>query len=189
VRNHQLLNRFIRKEAGFMTRMPDGITDAGPATGLWERHSTPISLLTLGAWLMAGLSGVLGGGPSPTLQASFSSADMSVNMPQVLRNGEFFEIQIRIEAKAPLQNATLAIAPTLWKDMTVNTILPAAERESFRGGRIQLEYGPRAAGEMIEIKIDGQVNPPLFAGTRGSLALYDGPTLLGQMPVSIAVRP
>ena len=73
--------------------------------------------------------------------------------------------------------------------MTINTMIPAASEESFKGGAYRFSYGALRAGETLVVKIDGQINPPLFAGTEGEIALFDGERRLGGMPLKIKVLP
>lgn len=172
-----------------MPNTPDGIAYSAQEAGLWDRHASPISILILGAFLLAGLTGILGGAPSPHRLLNFEGAQMEVKGPAVLRNGEYFEINIRIVAQRPIGDATLAVSSSLWRDMTINSALPAAGEEGFRDGSFRMSYGPMEAGEVLEVKFDGQINPPLFAGTHGHISLYDGNRLLGRTAVTMAVRP
>ena len=156
---------------------------------LWERLSSPISIVLLGSLILMALSGLVGGQPSTTRTSRFDGASVTIKTPHTIRNGEFFESQITVDATADLENATLAITPGLWRDMTINTMIPAATEERFAAGAFRFSYGPLPRGEVLRIKIDGQVNPPLFAGTSGEVRLYDGARRLGAMPVSIRVMP
>jgi len=54
---------------------------------------------------------------------------------------------------------------------------------------LRWSYGPMKAGDSLTIKIDGQINPPLFAGTHGAFMVYDGTRKLGALPLSIRVFP
>src|SRR3546814_4548345 len=84
-----------------------------------------------------------------------------------------------LTAEAPLDDAVIAVTPALWHDMTVNTMIPAPAEESFKDGYFHFSYGPLDAGERLHVKIDGQINPPLFAGTRGEIAVFDGDRRIG----------
>src|SRR3546814_16464114 len=79
-----------------------------------------------------------------------------------------------LTAEAPLDDAVIAVTSALWHDMTVNTMIPAPAEESFKDGYFHFSYGPLDAGERLHVKIAGQINPPLFAGTRGEIAVFDG---------------
>lgn len=164
--------------------------EAGPSRPrLWDRHASPISILILGGILLAAWLGVAGGQPSPPRMAEFGDARLIVKTPTTIRNGEFFETDITLIAKAPIEDAVIAVTPALWHDMTVNTMIPAPAEESFEDRRFRFAYGPLDAGDSLHVKIDGQINPPLFAGTEGEISVLDGDRRIGAMPLRITVRP
>src|SRR3546814_13021689 len=76
----------------------------------------------------------------------------------------------------------IEVSPSLWRDMTINTMIPAPAEEFFEKGGYRFAYDRMPRGKRLLIKIDGQINPPLFAGTRGDIAVYDGERRLGAMP-------
>jgi hypothetical protein len=166
---------------------PDGIVPAD-ADGRGARFNW-ISLAVLGAIMLAALLGAFGGGKARSIVADAPAAQLEVHTPRVLRNGMFFETRIHLAAKAPIADAVIVIPASLWRDMTVNTMIPAPSEEKAEKGAFRFSYGALRPGEVLDIKIDGQINPPLFAGNSGSVALNDGDRLLVQVPVAIAVLP
>ena len=168
---------------------PDGIDNLRLKPGLWDRHASPISFLVLAAILAGALVGLAGGQPNPVSRAALDGASLSVRTPLLIRNGEFFETVIEVQADRPLADATLAVSADMWRDMTINTMIPAPADEAFKSGSYHFAYGPLAAGDTLRVKIDGQINPPLFAGTRGTIALYDGDDMMGRRPLRIRVLP
>jgi len=98
-------------------------------------------------------------------------------------------MRFRVNSHAPLEDVTIAITPSLMQDMTINTLSPGPEKESFGTGGVRWSYGPLDKGKTLVVKIDGQINPSLFGGTKGAVALYDGDRRLGALPVSIRVLP
>ena len=66
---------------------------------------------------------------------------------------------------------------------------PGPAEESFKDGRFHFAYGALDAGERLHVKIDGQINPPLFAGTQGDIAVFDGERRIGAIPLRIKVLP
>lgn len=114
---------------------------------------------------------------------------MEIKTPTILRNGHFFETVVRVTPKRPLTDLRLAVSSSLWRDMTINSMVPAPEKEESRSGLFLLSYGPADAGKPFEIKIDGQINPPLFLGTAGEMAVYDGDARLAGTRMRVAVRP
>lgn len=168
----------------------EGLEDAGPSRQrFWDRHASPISILLLGSLLLSAVLGFTGGQPSLPHTADFGDARLTVKTPTVIRNGEFFETDVTLTADAPLDDAVIAVTPSLWHDMTVNTMIPAPAEERFADGHFRFSYGPLDAGERLHVKIDGQINPPLFAGTEGEIALFDDDRLVGSMSLHIRVLP
>src|SRR3546814_7711339 len=114
----------------------EGLEDAKPARQrFWDRHASPISILILGSLLLAAVLGFAGGQPSPPRTADFGEARLTVKTPLIIRNGEFFETDLTLTAEAPLGDAVIAVTPSLWHDMTVNTMIPAPAEESFEEDR------------------------------------------------------
>lgn len=173
-----------------MASYPDGLGEVHAARrGRLHRHASLFSLIVLGALMALALSGLLAGGRAHTTLAAAPGATLGVSAPRILRNGEFFEMRVAVEAKVPITDATLAIPPELWRDMTINSHVPAASEEAFEDGAFAFHYGPLKPGERLEIKIDGQINPPLTLGTRGFVRLQDGDRAIVTAPVAIGVLP
>jgi hypothetical protein len=171
------------------TILPDGISPEHAHPSARRRHPRLLTSLILTALMAAALAGVFGGGKAPPVIADSPEATLRVHTNRVLRSGLFFETRIRITAHADLADATLLLTPSLWRDMTINSIEPQAASEDFKGGAFRFHYGKLAAGKLLDIKIDGQINPPLFRGTRGKIALADGDPSLVSIPLHITVLP
>ena len=172
------------------SRCPDGIVEAHHRTSrFWGRHASPASLVLLGLLIAAALAGLLGGQPKARMVRETSTVRLEVDISNVVRNGVFFETRIRITPKRPVGALVLGISPALWRDLTITSMMPAASGEESRDGLFRFEYGPAPAGETVEIKIDGQVNPELFGGTRGDIVVLDGDVELVRLPSRIEVRP
>ena len=165
---------------------PDGISPASDARGA---NLNWLSLAVLGAVMLAALLGAFGGGKARSLVADAPAARLEVHTPRVLRNGIFFETRLHVTAKAPIADAVIVVPAALWRDMTINTMIPAPGEEKAEKGAFRFSYGALKPGDMLDIKIDGQINPPLFAGNAGSIELHDGERPLAAVPVEIAVLP
>ena len=168
---------------------PEGINEFHTRNKGWHRHASPLSILLLGTLMALALCGLFGGQSHPRRTVETSAADMHLQLPQRLRNGEFFEMRFKVETKRPFTDLTLAISSAYWKDLTINTMIPAPSEEKSERGRYLFSYGPVDAGEVLNIKFDGQINPPLFAGTRGEVTLLDGDTEIARVPVKLRVYP
>jgi len=169
---------------------PDGIDDSHipDARSLWHRASW-FSLAVLALLVGCALSGILGGQPSPVRVAETVDVRIAVKMPAVIRNGEFFETEIVITPKRDIAELVLEVDPRLWRDLTVNTFLPAPAEEAFKGGAFRFSYGPASAGDPLVLKLDSQINPSLFGGTRGAMTVSDGDATLATLPLSMRVLP
>jgi len=172
------------------TPCPDGISDAdaAPRSG-YRGHASPASLIILAALLLLALSGHLGGRPNPVQVAENDAVRIEIKTPARLRNGMIFETIIRITPKRPVKALTLAISPSFWRDVTVNNMVPAADKEEMQAGFFRFTYGAAQAGKPVEIKIDGQINPPLLAGIEGEVAVYDGDVRLAGLMTTMRVYP
>jgi hypothetical protein len=173
-----------------VTSFPDGI-DPGHVTSpsAVRRHASPLSLLLLGGLLAVAMTGLLGGGGVSVLRADSPGALLEVEAPTILRNGEFFEMTVRVTARRAIDDLVLSIEPGLLERLTQNSMLPAASDETFDGQSFRFSYGPKQAGETMLVKQDFQINPDLVGGVRGRIAVMDGENEMAGMPVSIQVRP
>lgn len=169
-------------------RFPDGISaehckERRPAWTAWIRASA------LGALLAVAMFGLLGGAPSRDIRAVSQAAEMRVNLPNPIRNGMFIETRIDIAARQPIADAVVAIPADLWREMTINSLVPAATGEEFKDGEFRFHFGPLDPGQRLLFKIDGQVNPPRLTGFNGRIRLLDGERELIAAPVSLKVIP
>ena len=167
---------------------PDGIdpVHAEPRGGAWRRW---IAILLLAGVMLAALLGAFGGGKVRPLIVENRGARLEVATPRVIRNGVFFETRLRVVARQPIDKAVITVDASLWRDMTINTMIPAPSEEQVKDGAFRFDYGSLKPGETLDIKIDGQINPPLFAGTRGRIALFDDERELAALPLRITVLP
>lgn len=166
---------------------PDGIDPAHSRAGGLPLNWLPLAILS--AVMLLALLGLFGGGRARPIVTEGAAARLEVTTPRVIRNGEFFETRIRILARQPIDDATLSVSTGLWRDMTINTMIPAPTEEKAEQGAFRFAYGRLEAGDVLDIKIDGQINPPLFAGTHGDIGLEDGDRPLLRIPLAITVLP
>lgn len=168
---------------------PDGIDSSHSQAKGWHRHANPAAILALGLLLSAALAGVFGGQPHPTRTIVTSSATVKLQLPERIRNGMFFEMRAEIETKRKFEDLTVAISSIYWRDLTVNSMIPGPTDEKSENGRYLFSYGPIDANQTVTIKIDGQINPPLFAGNSGEILLMDGDAVIAIIPVKMNVLP
>lgn len=168
---------------------PDGIEQRHHRLPAPLRRPKLASLIVTTAILGCAVLGLAGGGPSPTHVVETPAVRFEVTTASVLRSGLFYETRVRITPHRPFADLVLGIEPSLWKDMTVNSTIPGAEKESFGGGMFRMSFGPAPAGEPIELKFDGQINPPLFGGNAGRMALFDGEAQVTGLSLRTKVLP
>lgn len=167
---------------------PDGISDdhARPAAR-WRQHASPLSLAILAVVMVLGLSGVLG--HERAWSADADAARLVVEAPEVIRNGEFFEMRVRVTAVEPIADPVVVVEAALWEDMTVNTMLPAPTDEESIDGMLRFTFAPLVAGSELLFKIDLQVNPDILGANAGTIAVADGDEPLVSTDVTISVLP
>ena len=168
---------------------PQGIGEIHIRTSRWARHASPGSIVLIAALLITAMFGVFGGQPHPKRRIDTPAAVIALQFPEILRNGQFFEMRAKVKAKRDFVDMRLGITTSYWHDLTINTMIPAAAEEISTNGEYQFGYGPVKAGEEITIKFDGQINPPLFAGNKGFLTLMDGETVVARTPIKLRVIP
>jgi hypothetical protein len=169
---------------------PEGIdaSHAKPLSRL-RTHASPLAFIVLGGFLATAMTGILGGAPAPATTVSAPAASLEVKLARPLRSGLFFETHIRVLARQDIAKPVIGIDATLWRDLTINSQIPAAADESFKDGQYRFEYAPLKAGDTLDIKIDGQTNPPLVGQVGGLLTLLDGDLRLTETRLSVPVLP
>lgn len=141
--------------------------------------------------MLLGLSGLLGhaGMDLQTYRSDMRSHTLDVEMPQVIRTGDFFETRLHVKAGADIAKLTLAVPVELWREITVNAMVPQPESESSDGETYTFDFGPLAAGKERRIKIAAQVNPRLHGVLEGEIELRDDEMLLVRAPRHMRVLP
>lgn len=181
--------RDVAASAEIDRRDPGDTSFAASAPARSKPLIAALPILVLGALLVAALLGVFGGGKSVPVRADTSTATFIISTPQTLRSGLFFETRILVAAHRAIDDVVIAVPPELWRDQTINTMIPSPEKEAGEDGIFRFHYGPLAAGKTLTIKFDGQLNPPLFAGTRGTIVLQDGDRPVASLTLSYRVWP
>ena len=147
-----------------------------------------LAMLLLGGTVAFGLSG-MAGGPDVRTAITGPDATLAVDGPSVIRNGEYDELVVSMAAHRDLANATLVIDADYWRDLTINTMIPAPEKGDLHDGAMRFEFGALAAGSAASFKIDAQVNPHRFGSSHGDFVLLDGNRELARLPRSLRVLP
>lgn len=171
------------------TPRPDGIEGHHLEAGKRPWLRPWIAPAVLGALLLGALLGLFGGAPYPTLRDEQQRAALAMTAPRVLRNGEFFEIKLRVEARGAIAKPRIAVTPAYWRHLTINTMIPAPSEEGYEDGRFTFAFEPLEAGQSLELKIDGQINPARFGNSSGAVTLLDDKSVLAELPVHLRVLP
>jgi hypothetical protein len=170
------------------TTYPDGIGDVNVRPlGGWRRHASPLSLGVFGAVVLLALSGMLG--HERQWDARGGGTALTVHMPELIRNGEFFEMRVTVESDEPIAELVIAVDQAIWEDMTVNTMIPAPADEASEDGEYRFTFADLAAGTPFLLKVDAQVNPDILGGNQGTVTVYDGEEPLAEVAVEIGVLP
>lgn len=168
--------------------LPDGITDDNvrPAAG-WRRHASPLGLVVFGVIVVLALSGLLG--HERTWAAQSSGTRLEVHTSEVVRNGEFIEMRIRVVPEGDVGELVIGIEDAIWEDITVNTMIPAASEEANQNGETRLTFAELAAGTEFLFKVDMQINPDILGGNGGRITVYDGESEVVATDIAITVLP
>lgn len=167
---------------------PEGINESHerPMPG-WRRHANPLSIVIFGSVVLLGMSGALG--HERDWEAAQGGVELRIHAPEVIRNGEFLEMRVRVMSEAPITELTLGIEASLWEDLTVNTMIPAATEEASEDGELLFTFSELAPGTEFLWKVDLQVNPDIVLGNGGRVTVYDGSDPLVSTDVTIDVLP
>ena len=145
-------------------------------------------LTAIAALVVAALLGAFGQRPVESA-ATAAAADLEVSAPARLRGGLFFQGRFTVDARRPLENATLVLAPGWLEGMSINTIEPAPAEEASRDGDLALSFGPLGEGERLVVYMQFQVNPTNVGHRDASVSLYEGGTLVTTDDRTITVFP
>ena len=167
---------------------PDGIADehVEPRAAL-HRHACPLSLLVLATVVVLGLSGLLG--RERSWQADANGAQLLIHSSEIVRNGEFFEMRMHVVAVDPIDELRIEVDASLWEDMTVNTMIPAAAEEESADGAFAFTFAELPVGQAFDMKVDLQVNPDIVGSNPGAVRVLDAGELLVEIPIEITVLP
>lgn len=167
---------------------PDGLTPDHQRTAQgWGRHASPLALLVLTLVMIFSLTGLAGVEETRIEETSVATATW--HAPARIRNGEFLEMRLQVEAREAINDLVIGVDATLWEDFTINTFLPAATEETSEDGELLFTFGPLEADGMFLMKVDAQINPDMLWRNEGTVTVYDGDEVIIELPVTIEVLP
>jgi hypothetical protein len=151
-------------------------------------HASPVALVVLALVISAGFAGVYGG--ESVVSDSGERGSLSVQGPHRIRNGEFFEMRLTVEAHAEIAQAVVAVDPAVWRDITVNTFIPAPTEEEAADGEFRFGFGALQPGDRLDVKVDLQINPDHPPRVnRGAIRLLDGEEAIAAVDYELGVLP
>jgi hypothetical protein len=167
---------------------PDGISEENvQPVAAWRRHASPVGFVVFGLVVALALSGLLG--HERTWAADAGGARLEVHTSEIIRNGEFFEMRIRVVPQADVGELVIGIDDAIWEDVTVNTMIPGAADEVNEDGETRFTFAELSSGTTFLFKIDMQINPDILGGNGGRVTVYDGDTELVATEIAITVLP
>ncbi|HLT92715.1 MAG TPA: hypothetical protein VKZ85_17400 [Woeseiaceae bacterium] len=167
---------------------PDGI-EPGHVHGRGTRlHAWPTALVLFAIVLALAAGGSFG--RRDTVTVDREGIRLSAEGPVRIRSGEFFEMLLTVETDREIRDAVLSVAPGIWRDVTINTMIPQPTDESFEDGAFAFRFGALRAGTRLLVKVDGQVNPVYPPGRKhGTISLADGGATLASLDYAMRVLP
>ncbi len=167
--------------------LPHGLQEAHLQPKWYDGHASPFSVIVLGLLLVLGLSGWLGHAGLESRSTEGAAASLRVDMPDVIRTGDFFEMLVHVHAKQDIGRLELEIEPALWQNITVNGMVPTPDKESGEDRKFSFQFGALRPGQDALIKVSAQVNPRLFGKVEGEIRLKDSGRPLATMHRSMKV--
>jgi hypothetical protein len=168
---------------------PDGIEPKHihEARGSFVRR-WPFGLAGLG--LLLGLAFFGAYGEQGRTTGSGSDVSFSVDGPHRIRNGEFFEMVLDVAARREIRDLVILVGADVWRDVTVNTLMPDPSEHGFRNGSFEFRFGALGAGETFRFKVDAQVNPSHTpSANKGTIQIADGDATLATVNYAMEVLP
>jgi hypothetical protein len=167
--------------------LPHGLQETHLQPKWYDRHASPLSVIVLGLLMVLGLSGWLGRAGLEGRSAEGAAATFRVEMPSVIRTGDFFEMLVHVHARQDIERLELEVESALWQNITVNGMVPSPDKESAEGSNFTFQFGPLKSGQDALIKVSAQVNPRLSGRVEGQIRLKDTGRPLAAMHRSMKV--
>jgi hypothetical protein len=166
---------------------PDGIDEPDERRVRRINRASPIGLAILSVVVALALLGLAG--REEDRVASADGVTLTWHAPEIIRNGEFFEMRIGVDATRDIGPLVIGVDAELWEDFTINTMIPAAAEERVEDGEFLFDFGRLAAGTPLLFKVDAQINPDRLGPTGGTVTVYEGSQPLVELPLEIMVLP
>jgi hypothetical protein len=153
--------------------------------GLWARRC--VIALFCAVSLLA-LADRFGQQPSRS-EAATPAARMQLSAPAVVRGGLFFQSKLELRALRAVAFPRIVLDDGWVEGMQMNSIQPAPASEASRDGRVVLTYGKLAAGDVLRIWFQFEVDPTSVGHRSYGVELDDASTRLVRLSPSLTVLP
>lgn len=153
-----------------------------------SRWRTPLAVLAMGTVLLLAATGVLGGGPSHVERASAAGVQAEIQYDPIVRSGNWFETQVTVRSAADVKDLTIAVDAPLWRQLSIDTMVPDAESAEAVDGRFAYHFGEVKAGEAFRLKLDGQIQPGLMREQSGIIRVLEGAVEPARELVAVPMR-
>jgi len=131
------------------------IDRAGQNRGLWARRVMIALFCVIAALALADRFGQR----TTESQAAGPAARMTLEAPEVVRGGLFFQSRIEIHALREIRYPHLVLDDGWVEGMQVNSIEPQPASELSRDGRVVLAYDKLAPGDVLRVWFQFEVDP------------------------------
>jgi hypothetical protein len=151
----------------------------------WVRR---LVIAVLALVVVAALLGVAGQRHG-AVRAQAATAALTVDAPERVRGGLFFQGRIDIAARDRIGTPKIVLGEGWTEEMQLNTLEPAPAAESSNAGQLELEYDPLRTGDHLTIWMQFEVNPTGAGSRDRSVTLLDDERLIARAPAEITVLP
>ena len=170
--------------------MPDSFDDLprqapGVRRGLWTRR---LVLCAFAAFALAGLLDVFGQKATESF-ASSPTATMTLSAPRTVRGGLLFQARLEIRATQQIHEPRLVLDEGWFEGMQLNSTEPQPQSEATRDGKVVFTYDTLAAGDVLRLWMQFQVNPSNVGSRSFAVALDDATEPVVRIERDITVLP
>jgi hypothetical protein len=161
------------------------VSPAGQDRGLWTRRVVLALFCVVAALALADRFGQR----TTESQAAGPAASMTLTAPTTVRGGLFFQSRVEIHALREIAFPHIVLDDGWIEGMQVNSIHPEPTGELNRNGRVVLTYDKLAAGDVLKVWFQFEVNPTNTGRRSYGIELDDATARIVRLSPSITVLP
>jgi hypothetical protein len=161
------------------------VDPAGQDRGLWARRAVIAVFCAIAALALADRFG------QRTTESAAASpgARMTLTAPEVVRGGLFFQSKVEVHALREITAPHLVLDDGWVEGMQVNSIEPQPASELNRDGRVVLTYDKLAAGDLLRVRFQFEVDPTNVGHRSYGIELDDEAARVVRLSPTITVLP